>query len=318
MRLVGFLLMCFHPSGPYPVLSINGEQGSAKTTTSRLILSLVDPHKAGLLSGNPGRKDLALTASSNWLIVLDNVSGIKQALSDDLCRVSTGGGHRGRKLWTDTDEIAIEYRRPVVINGIGSVIKRPDLLDRTAPIELLAIAPEDRRTEDELMAKWEQAQPLILGGFLNAVAAAIANHREVELDGYPRMADWARWVEAAAGSLGWEPGEFTAAIESGQEEQIEFSIDDQIEVRGLIELTAIEPEIMLTATDLLKKIHEFLGIEPAGRQDVIKRGADLSRVLKEFAPALRKHGITVEAGRHGGGTRDRFLLVKRSDVTASR
>ena len=125
-----------------------------------------------------------------------------------------------------------------MINGIGSVIKRTDLLDRTAPVSLEVIAPEDRRTETELMAKWELARPSILGGLLSAVAAAIANQEEVKLEGSPRLADWARWVEAAATYLEWEPGAFTEAIDAGQDEQVELSIDDQIEIRGLVTLAA--------------------------------------------------------------------------------
>lgn len=311
MRLVGFLLMCLHPSGPYPVLNIHGEQGSAKSTLSRLVLDLVDPHKAGLLSGTPKPHDLAITASTNRLIVLDNVSSIKQGLSDALCRISTGGGLRTRRLYTDTDEVVLEFCRPVVVNGIGQVIHRPDLLERTAPIELKAIAPEERLTEDEIWAKWREARPLILGGLLNAVSTAIQNVNEIELSGLPRLADWARWGEAAGPALGWEPGAFVAAIDAGQDEQVELSIDDVIEIRGLIEFMADQPEVRLSATDLLDKIHEFLEIDPVGRQDLLRRGADLSRELKVFAPALRKHGIECQFGREGGGTRDRYILVRK-------
>ena len=42
--LVGFLVGVFHPSGPYAVLALNGEQGSAKSTAMRIdARSLIDP-----------------------------------------------------------------------------------------------------------------------------------------------------------------------------------------------------------------------------------------------------------------------------------
>lgn len=311
MRLIGYLVMCFHPVGPYPVLNIHGEQGSAKSTLTRMVLDLVDPHKAGLLSGTPRAHDLAITASTNHLIALDNVSSIKQGLSDTLCRISTGGGLRTRRLYTDADEVVLEFCRPVVINGIGQVIHRPDLLERTAPIELKAIAPEDRLPEGQIWANWEKARPVILGGLLNAVSTAIRNLDAIDLPGLPRLADWARWGEAAGPALGWEPGSFVTAIDAGQDEQVELSIDDVIEIRGLIEYMADTPEVRLTATELLEVIHQFLDIDPAGRQDLLRRGADLSRELKVFAPALRKHGIECEFGREGGGTRDRYILVRK-------
>lgn len=312
MRLAGFLLMCFHPTGPYPVLNIHGEQGSAKSTLSRMVLDLVDPHKAGLLSGSPKTNDLALVASSNHLVVLDNVSRIKPDLSDTLCRISTGGGLRTRRLYTDTDEVVLEFCRPVVVNGIGQVIKRPDLLERTAPIELAAIPSDRRLPEDEIWARWESARPNILGGLLSAVSAAIRNLDGVDLPGLPRLADWARWGEAAGPELDWEPGAFVEAIDAGQVEQVELSIDDQVEIRGLIEFMSDKPEVRLTATELLDAIHTFLEIDPAGRQGLLRRGADLSRELKVFAPALRRHGIECEFGRKGGGTRERYIHVRKS------
>jgi len=77
-------------------------------------------------------------------------------------------------------------------------------------------------------------------------------------------------------------------------------------------------ELRLTATDLLAEIHKHLGIDPKGRRDVLKRGADLSRVLGQFAPALRKYGIECEPGRTGGGGRGRYILVTRVEGTTGR
>ena len=311
MRLIGFLLMCFHPSGPYPVLNIIGEQGSAKSTLSKLVLDLVDPHKAGALDGTPRVQDLAITASRNRLIVLDNVSSVKRNLSDTLCRMSTGGGIRKRRLYTDDEEVVLEYRRPVVINGINQSITAPDLLERSAPVQLLAITDEARRTETEFWDAWADNRASVLGGLLNAASASIRNVDQTEVPGMPRLADWALWVEAAAEALGWRPGAFIQAIGAGQEELVENSIDDHVEIRGLIDLIEEVGELRLTATELLDKIHDHLDLDRAGRRDLIQRGAELSRALKEFTPALRRRGIEVEFGREGGGTRDRYILVRK-------
>ena len=269
MRLIGFLLMCFHPSGPYPVLNIIGEQGSAKSTLSKLILDLVDPHKAGTLDGTPRVQDLAITASRNRLIVLDNVSSVKH-LSDTLCRMSTGGGIRKRRLYTDDEEVVLEYRRPVVINGINQSITAPDLLERWHRFSWWRSpsCPQDR---DEPEA-WAAVRASVLGGLLRAVSAAIRNLAQTEVSDMPRLADWALWVEAMADELGREPGAFTKAIGAGQEELVENSIDDHPEVRGLIDLVEEVGEIRLPATELLNKIHEHLGLDPTG-----KAGPDQAR-----------------------------------------
>lgn len=311
VRLIGFLLMCFHPFGPFPVLAINGEQGSAKSTLSRLVLDLVDPHKAPLLSGTPREPDLAITASRTRLIVLDNVSSVKRNLSDLLCRISTGGGLRKRRLHTDDEEVILEYRRPVVVNGINQSITAPDLLERSAPVQLAAINEAARRTEAELWEAWAAVRASVLGGLLNAVSASIRNLDQTEVACMPRLADWALWVEAAAEAIGWEPGSFTKAIGAGQAELVESSIDDHVEIRGLIDLIEEVGELRLPATELLDKIHDFLDLDPTGRRDLIRRGAELSRALREFAPALRSRGIEVEFGREGGGERNRYIDIRK-------
>src|SRR5262249_55563223 len=43
--LVGYMLAAFGP-GPYPILIISGEEGSAKTTLCRVIKRTIDPDKA--------------------------------------------------------------------------------------------------------------------------------------------------------------------------------------------------------------------------------------------------------------------------------
>src|SRR5262249_19134178 len=48
--LVGWLLMAFRPRGPYPVLCLHGEQGSAKSTLLRILRRILDPHTVPLRS----------------------------------------------------------------------------------------------------------------------------------------------------------------------------------------------------------------------------------------------------------------------------
>src|SRR5262249_18178937 len=42
--IVAWLLAALRPGGPYPVLAISGEQGSAKTVLSKLLKTLIDPN----------------------------------------------------------------------------------------------------------------------------------------------------------------------------------------------------------------------------------------------------------------------------------
>jgi hypothetical protein len=47
--LAAWIVGCFKPNGPFPVLIINGEQGSAKSTTTRVLRKLVDPNSRDIV-----------------------------------------------------------------------------------------------------------------------------------------------------------------------------------------------------------------------------------------------------------------------------
>lgn len=75
--LVGWLVGALSPGGPYPLLVLQGEQGSAKSTTVRVLRSVTDPAVEPLRAPPRGKRDLAIAASGNWVPVLDNLSGVK-------------------------------------------------------------------------------------------------------------------------------------------------------------------------------------------------------------------------------------------------
>ena len=90
--LVATIIAMFVPDMPYPVLEITGEQGSAKTTIVRMIRALIDPNVAPVRAAPRDSRDIVIAASNSWVVGLDNLSHIDARLSDDLCRLATGGG----------------------------------------------------------------------------------------------------------------------------------------------------------------------------------------------------------------------------------
>jgi hypothetical protein len=206
--VVFWLLAALRPSGPYPVLVLHGEQGSAKSTLTRALRRLVDPNKAPLRSEPKDARDLMIAAHNGWLMVLDNLSHLSPWLSDALCRLATGGGFATRELYTDAEEALFEAQRPVILNGIEELATRGDLLDRSIVQYLPPIPENQRRPEGEFWADYDEARPSILGAFLNVVGAAMQNIGTVSLNDLPRMADFALWTAAAAPALGLEPDQF--------------------------------------------------------------------------------------------------------------
>ncbi len=84
-------------SGPYPILALTGEGGAAKTSTARLLRSLVDPHLASVRRPPQSERDLFVGASKTSVLVYDNLSGIPDWLSDALCVIATGGAYTARQ-----------------------------------------------------------------------------------------------------------------------------------------------------------------------------------------------------------------------------
>jgi hypothetical protein len=130
VMVVAWALACFRNRGPYPVIVLSGEQGSAKSTFSAILRSLLDPNTAPLRALPREIRDLFIAASNGHVLAFDNVSGLPAWISDTLCRLATGGGFAVRQLYTDQDEVLFDAARPVILNGIEDIVTRPDLADR--------------------------------------------------------------------------------------------------------------------------------------------------------------------------------------------
>lgn len=113
------------------MINQSGEQGSGKSTNSKIIKQLVDPSKVSLLSSPKDLEHAQMIADKHWVSAFDNISKIIEWFSDFLCRGVTGEGDMKRSLYTNDDEYIRSYRRCFVLNGIGSSMWRPDLLDRS-------------------------------------------------------------------------------------------------------------------------------------------------------------------------------------------
>jgi hypothetical protein len=206
--LVAWLVAALAPTGPYPVLAFSGEQGSAKSTTARVLRALVDPNSTPLRAEPRTGRDLIIGAVNNWLLALDNLSSVPVWLSDSLCRLATGGGFATRELYSNDEETTFDAMRPVLLTGIDELLTRGDLIDRAITLTLPAIPDDRRQPETDFWQAFEAARPTILGALLTVVAGALADRPTTRLERLPRMADFALWATAAERALGWEPGSF--------------------------------------------------------------------------------------------------------------
>ena len=194
--VVAWLLAALRHAGPYPVLAVSGEQGSAKTVLSKMLRGLIDPNAAPVRTGPREERDLFIAASNGHLLAFDNLSDLPPWMSDALCRLASGGSFAVRQLYTDRDEVLFQAARPIILNGIEDVITRPDLADRAIFLTLPHLQEERRRAEKEIWRDFETAQPRILGALLDAASHGLHALPEVRLEQLPRMADFALWATA--------------------------------------------------------------------------------------------------------------------------
>jgi hypothetical protein len=222
--IVAWLLAALRSGGPYPLLAISGEQGSAKTVLSKLLKALIDPNAAPVRSLSREERELMITANNSYLLAFDNVSGLPIWLSDALCRLASGGSFAVRQLYTDDDEVLFQAARPICLNGIEDVISRPDLADRAMFLTLMPIGEKQRRSEAELWHEFDMARPRILGTMFDAVAVGLRELPLVRLQRLPRMADVSKWTTACETAF-WPAGTFARAYAANRRAAIEDIID---------------------------------------------------------------------------------------------
>jgi phage/plasmid primase-like uncharacterized protein len=219
--LVAWLLAALREFGPYPILKVYGEHGATKSTLTRLLRALTDPHKSEARQLPRENRDLFIAANNAWVQSYDNVSSIPEWMSNALCVISTGGGFATRSLYTDEDEQLFEAQRPTILNGIENFVTKHDLADRTILMELPFVPKQQRRREKEFWADFEAKRPGILGALLDVVVHGLKTLPDVAEEDWPRMADFAHWITACEGAL-WEAGTFRKAYAAkSQESQLE-------------------------------------------------------------------------------------------------
>ena len=192
--VVAYLLAALRPGGPYPVLALIGEQGTAKTTLVRVLRSLIDPSTVPSSALPFSGRDLFIAAHNAHVQCFENVSKLSNAMSDYLCRLATGGGVRTRTLFKDVDETLLRATRPIMLEGIANYITRADLMDRAI---ILALEPlTERKTERILQAEFEKLRPGLFGALLDHLVTGIRQLPDTHLASLPRMADFATWAVA--------------------------------------------------------------------------------------------------------------------------
>jgi len=291
--IVAWLLAALRFGGPYPLLAISGEQGSAKTVLSKVLKSLVDPNVAPVRAPAREERDLMIAANNGYLLAFDNLSGLSFWISDALCRLASGGSFAVRQLYTDDEEVLFQAARPILLNGIEDVISRPDLADRAIVLTLPPIDQGRRRPEAELWREFEMARPRILGALLDAAAHGLRSLSGFDrrLEKLPRMADFTLWATACETAL-WPAGTFARTYEANRRAAIESMIDADPVASCVREIVAWSKSWIGTAAELLSLGVGYSGDRFSWRKWP-KNPRALAGRLRRVQTPLRSLGIEI-------------------------
>jgi len=301
--VVAFALSALRGRGPYPVLVLVGEQGSAKSTLIKMIRSLIDPNKAPVRSSPREKRDLFVSAGNCHLLAFDNVSKLPDWLSDTMCQLATGGSFSTRQLYTDREEMLFTAARPIALNGIGDFLTRGDLADRSIILTLDPVS--DRKTESDLYKRFENERSRIFGAMLDMLVTGLRTFPHTEVANLPRMADFLQW--AVACGIDRIESAYTHNRLGAVESMLESS-PLAIVVRGLI---AENPVWEGTASDLLESL-KGLGFEGADSPSA------LSGDLRRIGTALREAwGIDVSFPKRRSHRRGIRIVTRTSPSPVS-
>lgn len=294
--IVGWLVAAHFPAVPHPICVLQGEQGSAKSSTGRLLVSLVDPSPAPLRTAPRDVSEWVTTADGSYIVALDNLSRLPGWLSDAMCRAVTGDGLPRRRLYSDAELVVTAFRKTLLLTGIDLGALSADLIDRALFVELERIPPERRMLDSEIAEDFAAAYPGILGGLLDLVSGTMRHLPDAVLDSYPRMADHARILRALDIATG---GLYLPAYERAAGRAMLEAAEGSPVAEAVIELMAGRDTAWSgTASDLL---HAITPHDPPRRWPTTPH--HLSGMLKRLAPVLRAHELVVDFERDMHGRR---------------
>lgn len=298
LMVLAWMLECLRADTPHVVLELVGEQGSAKSSTQRALRRLIDPNQSDLRTAPKSVEDVWIAARNSHMVSLENLSHLHPQYQDALCVLATGGGYATRTLYTNAEETILELRKPIVLNGISVIVTAQDLLDRCLHIDLPTI--HNRELAGDMEARFEAAQPALLGALLDLFVKVLATLPSVQIppEQRPRMADFAALGEAVFRVHGEPAGAFLARYGAMREDGVRRTIDASPVGAALAAYLAdVAGGFNGTLSELLDRLDRY---RPHG-EAWPRSPKGLGDALRRLAPALRLIGFECKSLPKTGG-----------------
>lgn len=298
--------------GSYAALYLTGPEGSAKSTNTKILKSIVDPGTPETRTPGSDVRDLYIGAARCHVLNLDNLSHITRDYNDALCSIISGGGFARKLNYSDDEEMIFEACNMIFINGI-SIKLMPDLMSRTFQIELAVIPEEERKTEADLWQELEKLKPAILSGILTALSNALKEYQKGFITPpLPRLADFGKFSIALERGNGWIEGKTLEALKNNYEDGLEAIAEDNPVLCTLADELEARGRLRGTAAEILQILNHSAD-EKIQRLDMWpKTPAGLGNILSRQYNVLKKMGINIERGE--GRDRRKYEITRANEV----
>jgi hypothetical protein len=314
--LMCWLVAAYHPTGPFLLGLVHGQQGSGKTTLCRLLVSLTDPQLADIRALPENPRDLAVAAQYARTLAFDNASMISASMSDCLCRLSTGDAIVCRTLHSNKEQTVLRASRPVLISSIVGLARRPDLADRAVVIEARALDQAARRTEQELWWDFETEKPMLFGTICDLLSAALGNYASTKAPAGIRMADSARWAIGGLQFANWNADELGNIWRANRHAADIALLESDVVASALLEFLEQRPGGWEGRTgELLAQLTEQVNHRVRSSKAWPHTPEKLASDLTRLKPALESKGWLFSREKGAGGSRS--ITFQRTVISAA-
>ena len=279
----------------FVILTLKGDQGTCKSfLCQHVILSLLDPSRAGLQKFPKSVNDLAIASQQSHVLCYDNLRSFNQEMSDALCIASTGGTISSRALYTNSEQNINHLHVALVLNGIHDFVNESDLAQRCLTLEMKVLPESQRKSEEDMVRELETDLPVIFRGLLNLIADVFAALPNAKVVNPERMYDFSRWLAAMEVAQGVDTGIYQSLYSAIlNDAQLDTLMSNPLAVS------------MIDFCDELSPCRNWVGT-PQELLDEMKVSKDkqlpqnpiaLSKRLTSIKAALLSQGISIELTR---------------------
>lgn len=292
LRYLAHLCCFFMPHISVPLLVLNGGHGTAKSTAAKMIMDLVDPSTVDVTAMPKDEQGLTALLAGKYIVGLDNIGKLSRKESDKLCIACTGGYDPQRQYYTNADLLSVPLKCNIILNGIGTLVTRPDLAERSNVIYCNKV--KGNLPDRQVWAEFESVKPKILGAIFNTIRLGLPMVDTV-LEGYtplPRMAGFAEHGAAFIQAMGLDPIQFVKEYSAACSAFIGDSAE-QDEFYSLIKEFLVNRSgyYQGTAQKLLEDLQNYAGCKRLPFEKMSP--SSLSRRLNESKDDLNKMDVAV-------------------------